>query len=465
MTGNLRPYPEYKDSGVDWLGAIPIHWTTRRIKSLSIVKRGASPRPIGDPRYFSEQGEYSWVRISDVTASKTKYLEHTKQQLSEIGKSYSVALEPGSLFLSIAGSVGKPIITNIKCCIHDGFVYFPTFRGNAHFLYYVFASGLPYAGLGKLGTQLNLNTDTVGKIVIGFPSPDEQDVIVHFLDVAERRIRRYIRAKQKLIKLLNEQKQTIIQQAVTRGLNPNASMKDSEIEGVGMIPEHWDVRLNQRIFKENIRPYEGTEEIQLSLSQIDGLIPKNQMKERSLQTSTFKNWKITLPGDLVLNRFKAHLGVFFATTLRGIVTFHYGVFEPQIELRTKFYEYLYHTAPYKGIYAWRSNGMTVGLQNLSNQNFYNVRTLVPPIEEQDQILDYIEKSTATLDNAIDVTKREIDYINEFRVRLIGDIVTGKVDVRGLMFEMPEEFDNDELIDVDEDNLLEDDELEEVFDGE
>ena len=148
--------------------------------------------------------------------------------------------------------------------------------------------------------------------------------------------------------------------------------------------------------------------------------------------------------------------------MRGIVTFHYGVFEPRIKLKTLYYEYLYHTAPYKGIYAWRSNGMTVGLQNLSNQNFYNVRTLVPPLEEQDEILEYIEHSTATLNRAIQATKQEIDHIHEYRTRLIADVVTGKVDVRGVAFEMPEDFDESDLLEVDDDDLLED-ELEEVFD--
>jgi len=124
VTRGLDPDVRLKDSGVEWLGKVPEHWEVRRVKSLSIVKRGASPRPIADSKYFDEDGEYAWVRIADVTAS-IRYLEKTTQQLSTLGQSLSVPLEPGSLFLSIAGSVGKPIINKIKCCIHDGFVYFP----------------------------------------------------------------------------------------------------------------------------------------------------------------------------------------------------------------------------------------------------------------------------------------------------------------------------------------------------
>ena len=97
-------YRQYKDSGVEWLGEIPAHWRLLSIKRLTIVKRGASPRPIDDPKYFDEEGEYAWVRIADVTAS-SHYLDTTTQKLSPLGKSLSVPIEPGGLFLSIAATV------------------------------------------------------------------------------------------------------------------------------------------------------------------------------------------------------------------------------------------------------------------------------------------------------------------------------------------------------------------------
>ena len=151
-------YPIYKDSGVEWLGAVPEHWTVIALKWLSPVFRGASPRPIDDPIYFDNEGEFGWVRIADVTASPDGYLYETTQKLSALGSSLSVKLDPGELFLSIAGSVGKPCITKIKACIHDGFVYFPWLSIDQRLLYRVFESGLCFGGLGKMGTQLNLNT-------------------------------------------------------------------------------------------------------------------------------------------------------------------------------------------------------------------------------------------------------------------------------------------------------------------
>jgi type I restriction enzyme S subunit len=214
----LNPNPETKDSGIDWLGSVPSHWRIKAIKWESSVQRGASPRPIDDPSYFDDEGEYAWVRISDVTAAGM-YLETTEQRLSSLGDSLSVRMEPGSLFLSIAGTVGKPCITKIKCCIHDGFVYFPRWKGDSRFLFYVFASGEPYKGLGKMGTQLNLNTDTVGSIVIGIPDQAEQVAISDYLDAKTQQIDLMIGKVEVALDRLVEYRQALITSAVTGKIN------------------------------------------------------------------------------------------------------------------------------------------------------------------------------------------------------------------------------------------------------
>lgn len=210
----LEPNPEMQDSGVDWLGAVPVRWTVKAIKWESPVQRGASPRPIDDPVYFDDDGEYAWVRIFDVTAAGM-YLDSTEQRLSDIGSALSVKMQPGSLFLSIAGTVGKPCIANIKCCIHDGFVYFPRWKGDSRFLFYIFASGEPYKGLGKMGTQLNLNTDTVGSIVIGVPSPEEQRVIADYVDKATAEVDSMVATVEAAVDRLVEYRQAVITSAVT----------------------------------------------------------------------------------------------------------------------------------------------------------------------------------------------------------------------------------------------------------
>ena len=219
VTGHIdvrtgQPYPAYKDSGAEWLGRVPEHWEVRRMKTLSVVKRGASPRPIADAKYFENDGEYAWVRIADVTASD-RYLERTTQRLSPLGQSLSVELQPGSLFLSIAGSVGKPIITRIKCCIHDGFVYFPRFKGDVEFLYRVLSCRAPFGRLGKFGTQLNLNTDTVGGICLGWPPQSEQRRIVQFLDNATGSIDRLASTIRRKVRFAREYRLRLTADVVT----------------------------------------------------------------------------------------------------------------------------------------------------------------------------------------------------------------------------------------------------------
>ena len=225
VTKGLNPEAPMKESGVEWQGEVPEHWDVVQIKWLSPVKRGASPRPIQDPKYFDDCGEYAWVRISDVTASNGR-LETTSQRLSELGSSLSVKLKPGSLFVSIAGSVGKPCITRIKACIHDGFVYFPSLQINPEFLELVFVSGDCFGGLGKLGTQLNLNTDTIGAIRVGIPIEEKEvNDIIEYCKQESERLGELETAALSAVNLLRERRSALISAAVTgqidvRGLVP-----------------------------------------------------------------------------------------------------------------------------------------------------------------------------------------------------------------------------------------------------
>ena len=214
VTKGLDPNVPMKNSGIEWLGEVPAHWDTIAIKRMTPVKRGASPRPIDDPVYFDENGEFGWVRISDVTRAGA-YLVETEQRLSALGASLSVKLEPGSLFLSIAGSVGKATIAKDKVCIHDGFVYFPSLCVNPRWLYQIFDLGLPFAGLGKLGTQLNLNTDTVGSIVVPLPSSAEIEGILRFIDSETSKIDILITKANQSIELMKERRSALISAAVT----------------------------------------------------------------------------------------------------------------------------------------------------------------------------------------------------------------------------------------------------------
>ncbi len=214
VTRGIDPSIKMKDSGVEWLGEVPDHWKILKIKRLSAVQRGASPRPIDDPKYFDDEGEYGWVRISDVSSSNG-VLRNTEQKLSVLGSSLSVKIEPKQLFISIAGTVGKPCVSAIKACIHDGFVYFPNLKINPWWLFRIFEAGVCYGGLGKLGTQLNLNTDTVGSISIGVPPDQEIESILNFIQITLEKFDGLISEAQKVIDLSLERRSSLISAAVT----------------------------------------------------------------------------------------------------------------------------------------------------------------------------------------------------------------------------------------------------------
>ncbi len=214
VTRGLDESVELKNSGVDWIGKTPLHWKVKRIKRYAQVKRGASPRPIADPIYFDNDGEYAWVRIADVSASG-RYLKKTTQVLSELGASLSVKQFPGDLIISIAGTVGKPIITSIKCCIHDGFIWFDRPKFNKDYVYFIFMSEAPYQGLGKLGTQLNLNTDTIGQIFIPEPPINELATIIDFLNTKTTDIDSIQSNIHAQVKTLEQYRKSLIHECVT----------------------------------------------------------------------------------------------------------------------------------------------------------------------------------------------------------------------------------------------------------
>lgn len=434
-------YPTYKSTGVDWLGEVPEHWDVKAIKWESPVFRGASPRPIDDPIYFDDDdGEYAWVRISDVTASGM-YLEVTEQKLSKLGSSLSVKLDPGALFLSIAGSVGKPCITRIKCCIHDGFVYFPRFKGEARFLYYIFASGEPYRGLGKMGTQLNLNTDTVGSIVIGLPKKVDQRIIADFLDTQTAKIDTLLAKKRDLIDKLKEKRTALIVRTVTSGLPPEAAcvsgldpyppMKPSCIDWIDEIPAHWTVKKGRYIgiLIGSIAPSEedycdddeGT--MFVKVDDLNNLDSKRNIISTTWRVKGFpaRRRKILLfpkrGAAIFTNKVAIADGVFlFDTNLMGwqIYSSH--------EIR-----FIAYT-----LTARRLDDLAdvSTVPQINNKHINPASFPVPPHPEQSAIADFLDCETTKIDRMIAKVEEAIERLQEYRIALITATVTGKIDIRG-----------------------------------
>jgi type I restriction enzyme S subunit len=377
--------------------------------------------------------------------------------------------------LSIAGSVGKPIITHIKCCIHDGFVYFPQFHGNAEFLFRVFSSGAIYGRLGKLGTQLNLNTDTVGNIRIGWPPAEEQAAIVRFLDFVDRRIRRYIRAKQKLIKLLEEQKRTIIHGAVTRGLDPNVRLKPSGIEWLGDVPEHWQV---QRLKTVVSRVTSGSRGWSNFASDHGALFIRiGNLTRASIDLNMSDAVRLALPssvlGETARTRVEENdLLVSITAFIGSVAVVPPGIEEAYVSQHVACCRLREGTAKARWVaYVLLSPvGQTHGKlcmyggtkQGLSLDDVKNYVVLLPPADEQAALVSWIESQSAQVDVSIASTQHEIDLLREYRTRLIADVGTGKLDVRKAAARLSDEKEEPEPLE-DAHMLAERDEEAEIVD--
>ena len=429
-------YKNYKKAKNPYLCLIPNEWEEIPVRAICSIKSLQNNIAEELLSVFLNLGVIPYSATSKKQVHKPSE-DMSKYQLVEPGDLVLNNQQAwrGSLGVSKYRGIVSPayVVMSVKNHLNSGYVNYMV-RECAFLSQLVVAS----KGVGSIQRILHLGKLKNSYFII--PSREEQDQIVHYLDWQTSKINRLINAKKRSISLLEEQKQAAITHVVTRGLGRNVELVDSGIDYIGQVPSHWKVLLNHRIYKEKSRKFDGEETV-LSLSQKDGLLPYKNMKERSLHTASYENWKLVFPNDLVLNRFKAHLGVFFSSNYRGIVTFHYGVYEPVMKIASKYYEALYHTPEFRRVFASKSNGMTVGLQNLSNTNFYSVYTVYPPYEEQCQIVCKIEEIEEKYRDLFAKINQEIDCLHEYRTRLISDVVTGQIDVRNIEvpdFELVEE---------------------------
>lgn len=432
-----QAYAEYQDSEIEWLEDVPREWDIIKIKHLSTVKRGASPRPIDDPKYFDDNGEYAWVRIADVSASDM-YLLNTTQTMSDLGSSLSVKLEPNQLFLSIAGTVGKPCINKIKACIHDGFVYFPELKIPNKYLFYVFAGEQAYKGLGKMGTQLNLNTDTVGDIKVALPK-SQSDIykIIEFLDHETTKIDHLIEKQQQLIELLKEKRQAVISHAVTKGLNPNVKMKDSGVEWLGEVPEHWVVAGFKK-YLSSIVDYRGKtpEKVDEGIF----LVTARNIKKGKIDYSLSQEYVSDNDYDQIMSRGSPLIGDVLFTTeaplgeVSQVDRTDIALAQRIIKFRgqdnvldnTFLKFFMMSTSFQDSLMTFASGSTALGIKA---ERLGYLKQLIPPLNEQQEIVKHIEKCVHQFDSLEKKMRDAISLMQERRTALISAAVTGKIDVR------------------------------------
>ena len=463
MIADLKPYPAYKDSGVPWLGNVPDKWEI--LPALAAYK----------PKFVKNVGMIEKTVLSlSYGRIIIKPDEKLRGLVPESFETYQI-VDPGDIIvrttdlqndqasLRIGHSENRGIITSAYMCLKTtgrvlnefGYQFLNTY--DLLKIIYGFGSGL----------RQNLDFVDIKRMPVLVPSKDEQAAIVRFLDHADRRIKRYIRAKQKLIKLLEEQKQAIIHRAVTRGLDPNVRLKPSGIEWLGDVPEHWKVaalrhRYSQvlgkmldakRITGSHLLPYLRNTDVQWDRINVEDLptmdIPENEYGRYTVQKGDLLVCEGGEVGRCAI--WCGELGVCgFQKALHRLRPLNPAQDAP------RFLYYALRAAAKGNAF---DDGHVSTIAHLTGDKLRAHGFPFPLLDEQESIVIFLDFTLKKVDQSSAFALHEIDLLREFRTRLIADVVTGKLDVREAADKLPDETDESESFDEAATSMARDEETE------
>lgn len=408
------------------LSGLPDHWEETRMKAAVgryQLKKNEDPEPV--------------VLSLTKTGVKVKTdLAFGKSTENYVGHQI---VEPGQFVFTPRDFDATPILCGIsptRGCISNLYLVFDVSADfDPRFLEYYFwglKSGYDYFAQLSYGMRYSFNREQFERIPLAKPALDEQRMVVRFLDRETERIDGLIEKKTRFIALLKEKRAAVITHAVTKGIDPDAPMKDSGVDWLGRVPAHWDVLRIAALFREVSRPADPALPV-LSVSIHDGVTDgelADEDRDRKVALSEDRTkYQGVAPGDLVYNMMRAWQGAFGAVTVKGLVSPAYVVAAPVTSFRTKFIEHLLHTKSAAEEIRRFSRGIADFRMRLYWDHFRALKVCLPPLDEQDRILSEIDAETARIDGLITLTERSIDLLREKRSALITAAVTGKIDVR------------------------------------
>lgn len=425
----LKPYEKYKPIPELWLTQVPDHWSYRKIKYL-FYERCEKGYP-QEPLLVASQN--MGVVPKDVYGNRTVEAQKDLHLLKLV--------KVGDFVISLRSFQGGIEYAYYQGIISPAYtVMVPKEESNSGYFRHLAKSRLFIELLRMCVTGIregqNIDYIKLKNHLIPIPPREEQDQIVRFLDWKLAQINKLIRAKKKQIALLNEQKQVIINNAVTKGLDPNVPMKDSGIEWIGTIPEHWKVLyLSQTATEQSISNKDIHNQNLLSLS-YGKIINKDINTTDGLLPASFDTYQIVHNGNIILrltdlqNDHKS-LRVGLATQT-GIITSAYTCLLPRENVIPEFLYLLLHSYDICKVFYGMGGGVR---QSIGFDDIRRLLIPVPPLEEQKQIVDFCYAKSNFIEGFLVGIEKEILLLTEYRTRLISDVVTGKVDVRGI--EIPE----------------------------
>lgn len=418
----MKKYESYKDSGVGWIGEIPSHWSCVKVKHLLRERVDKSEDGIGEPLSMSQKyGLIPTSQMDVVPNLATSYVgaKRTRQGDMVLNK---LKAHLGVFALSAYDGLVSP----------DYAVYYGTGRADLEYLEYLFKTPLYVSEFIKKTTGVaigfnRLYTDDLFSIPAHYPPMQEQKRIVDYLKDKTLKIEQYVSARERERELLDSLKQSEIANVVTKGLNPNVRMKDSGIPWIGMIPEHWETRTLSQMARVHFISNKNVHHQNLLSLSYGKIVCKDINTTEGLLPASFDNYQIVEDGNIVLrltdlqNDHKSlRVGL---STQEGIITSAYLAIEAFTGILPKYLYFLLHSIDVKKVFYSMGNGLR---QSLNWTELRKLKCIVPPILEQQAIVDYIEAKLSKIDSCIADLQAEIDYLKEFKQRLISDVVTGQI---------------------------------------
>ena len=398
----MKRYSEYKDSGVKWIGEIPGHWKCCKLKYFTRIKSGDALTN----NALSDTGKYKVYGGGDFMGFYDKYNVDANTIL--IGR--------------VGARCGCVTITEEKAWATDNALILIHFNINTKFLTYLLVA----ANLNSLSisnAQPLITGSKVKDSFIPIPPIEEQEAIVTYLDSKVAKIDEYISIAEKKIAALEELKQTIIAEAVTRGIHKEVPMKDSGVKWIGMIPEHWKVNKIRSHFKERRVKVSDKDFQALSVAKI-GIVPQ---LEDACKTDNGDNRKQVLKGDFVVNSRSDRKGSCGISPLDGSVSLINIVLRP-FNILQEYVHYLFRSHNYIEEFYRNGRGIVADLWTTRYSEMRNIQIPVPPLYEQQEIVTYIEAKVANINQLCQAERSQIEKLKEYKQRLISDVVTGKVKV-------------------------------------
>lgn len=422
MTGlaAMPRYEAYKDSGVEWLGSIPEHWEARKLKFEDSTNMGQSPNSedcnsegFGIP-FLQGNAEFG-------KRSPTPKLWCTKPK--------KLAAE-GDILLSVRAPVGALNISDQQVGIGRGLCAIRPRGSDASFkLYQLSCASIALQRLSTGSTFDAVSTSDVNNLVLPVPPVFEQKAIAAYLDNKTARIDQAITIKEQQIELLKERRQILIQNAVTRGLDPQAPMRDSSVEWIGAIPAHWEIQRVKNLFRLIVEPAEKNNDHELLSIYTDiGVKPRRELEEKGNKASTTDGYWLVKKGDFIVNKLLAWMGAIGLSEYEGVTSPAYDILRPHKPLNGKFYHCLFRTKTCSSELKRHSRGIMDMRLRLYFDKFGSVMAPYPPEAEQDAIVAHIEAESIKTDKAITLQQQQINKLKEYRSTLINSAVTGKIKV-------------------------------------